>query len=160
MGYGFVYILANESMPGLVKIGKTKRMPTERSLELFTTGVPQPFVVKFAMFTSNMNSLESDVHDELSDHRVSLSREFFRIDVDEAIGRLISVFLYSSFDAEVVYSDYALDGGNIARYMSESGCCPPDVVQVIDMFTEDEWKAAYKRLVDRREMRRKSKEAS
>lgn len=158
MGCGFVYILVNEAMPGLVKIGKTKRMPTERSIELFTTGVPQPFVVKFALFTGDMNRLESDIHYELSDCRVSSSREFFRIGEDEAIKSLIGVFLMD-FDSEIVYSDYVMDRGNLARYRHESGCYPPDVVQVIDMFTPEEWKSAYQRLLKKRESR-KSKEAS
>ena len=30
MGQGFVYVMANESMPGLLKIGKTSRHPNER----------------------------------------------------------------------------------------------------------------------------------
>ena len=36
---GFLYVLENDSMPGLLKIGKTSRSPHERAGELFTTGV-------------------------------------------------------------------------------------------------------------------------
>ena len=38
-----VYILSNEFMPDLVKIGYTSRNPSKRISELFTTSVPGEF---------------------------------------------------------------------------------------------------------------------
>jgi hypothetical protein len=44
---GFVYILSNKKMPGLVKIGCTTRPVVERTAELNSmTGVPAPFVLE------------------------------------------------------------------------------------------------------------------
>ena len=41
---GIVYVLSNEAMPGLVKIGLTQRSELEVRLnELYSTGVPLPF---------------------------------------------------------------------------------------------------------------------
>ena len=41
---GYVYILSNEAMSGLYKIGVTSREDLDRRMkELFTTGVPFPF---------------------------------------------------------------------------------------------------------------------
>ena len=41
---GIVYVLTNESMPGLVKIGMTDDTdPSARMGQLFSTGVPLPF---------------------------------------------------------------------------------------------------------------------
>ena len=41
---GIVYLLTNECMPGIVKIGMTSRADMDNRLkELYTTGVPQPF---------------------------------------------------------------------------------------------------------------------
>ena len=41
---GYVYILSNISMPGLLKIGMTRLDPTKRVKELSSsTGVPTPF---------------------------------------------------------------------------------------------------------------------
>ena len=39
---GFVYVLINESMPDLVKIGLTTWLPEDRSKQLFTTGGHDP----------------------------------------------------------------------------------------------------------------------
>src|SRR3954466_7359261 len=45
---GFVYILINPSLPGLVKIGKTTRSSESRAMELSApTGLPTPFIVAF-----------------------------------------------------------------------------------------------------------------
>jgi len=42
----FIYILENNSMPGLIKIGRTDRSVSERVSELSShTGVPTEFVV-------------------------------------------------------------------------------------------------------------------
>ena len=46
---GFVYILTNECMPGLVKIGSTQQDPVERARTLSNTSVPFPFNVAFAV---------------------------------------------------------------------------------------------------------------
>lgn len=41
---GIVYVLSNEAMPGLIKIGLTKRDELEARLnELYSIGVPLPF---------------------------------------------------------------------------------------------------------------------
>ena len=43
-----VYILTNEAMPGLVKIGRTNGALAVRIKQLFQTGVPLPFELFFA----------------------------------------------------------------------------------------------------------------
>jgi len=46
---GIVYVLSNEAMPGLIKIGLTKRDELEARLnELYSTGVPLPFTCEYA----------------------------------------------------------------------------------------------------------------
>ena len=42
---GYVYVMSNVAMPGLYKIGCTSRNPYERASDLYSTGVPAPFVV-------------------------------------------------------------------------------------------------------------------
>jgi len=42
---GFVYVLSNVSMPEILKIGKSKRHPSQRAIELFSSGVATPFKV-------------------------------------------------------------------------------------------------------------------
>ena len=82
---GYVYILVNASMPGLVKIGKTERTVDQRTSELFTTGVPEPFEIAFMLSSEAYERLESEIHKGLAEYRVSLQREFFRFPVDGAI---------------------------------------------------------------------------
>lgn len=43
---GYVYIISNESFPDLLKIGFTKNSPHYRAQELYTTGLPKPFIVE------------------------------------------------------------------------------------------------------------------
>ena len=81
---GYVYILTNEHMPGLVKIGRTTTDPESRAAQLYQTGVPSPFSVRESQFSPDCAQLESAVHKELDGCRVSGAREFFRIDPDEA----------------------------------------------------------------------------
>jgi hypothetical protein len=85
MAKGFLYILSNEAMPGLLKIGYSVKVPTERVAELFTTGVPEPFELAYYCLVEDAHKLEAQVHRDLHTKRHRLGREFFRIELDEAI---------------------------------------------------------------------------
>ena len=90
MNPGYVYILTNPSMPGLVKVGRTSRDVDLRAEELWRhTGVPTPFDVYAREKTCDCIQLEAFIHGDLRKHRLSKSREFFRIDPDEAQKRLM-----------------------------------------------------------------------
>lgn len=85
---GYVYVMINSSIDGLVKIGKTTRDPNERAKELSSaTGVPTPFVVVFYKEFADCDMAESQIHQFLEDAgcRISDNREFFRVPVKEAI---------------------------------------------------------------------------
>ena len=81
---GFVYVFVNQSMPGLVKIGKTMHHPEARATQLQSTGVATPFVVAYFIQTNQMSFVEKAVHKQLARYRVSKRREFFRIDAQTA----------------------------------------------------------------------------
>ena len=54
-----VYILVNEYMPGLVKIGKTTRSDVRiRMKELYSTGVPIQFECAYAVEVDNCSMVE------------------------------------------------------------------------------------------------------
>jgi hypothetical protein len=92
MSAGYIYVLVNSSMPGLVKVGKTTRDPTARVSELSgATGVATPFVLAFKQFFDDCDTAEFQVHYALEarGHRVSTGREFFRADSDEIIHLVI-----------------------------------------------------------------------
>lgn len=87
----YIYILTNESMEGLVKIGMTERKPSERARELSTTGVPTPFNVEAFWKVPeglSLKQMERKCHNELSEYRLHNNREFFRIPKKDAIAKL------------------------------------------------------------------------
>lgn len=83
---GYVYVLSNPSMPGIVKIGRTFRDPRARAAELSgATGVPMPFKIEATVSTWNCVWLEKLVHIDLRRRRVNANREFFRCTIEEAL---------------------------------------------------------------------------
>ena len=82
---GVVYVIANPAMPGLVKIGQTTNIITNRMNELNTTGVPFPFDCLFACEVDDCKLVENSLHKAFYPNRINPKREFFEIDPDQAI---------------------------------------------------------------------------
>jgi len=80
MAKGYVYILTNECMLGLVKIGRTVNPVEFRAEQLFTSGVPAPFKVYGEYLCPDCVRGEADAHTSLAAFRVSPMREFFTCD--------------------------------------------------------------------------------
>ena len=80
---GFVYVLTNESFPGLVKIGMTTQSSVEKRVRQLSTGVPTPFVVAYKASVPNPKHTERVLHSVFDDCRVTEGREFFRVSVKE-----------------------------------------------------------------------------
>ncbi|HEX5337321.1 MAG TPA: GIY-YIG nuclease family protein [Gallionella sp.] len=91
MNPGYVYVLINPSMPGLVKIGCTQRDSRARARKLYTTSVPTPFDVAFEVFSDDHEALEDQMHAQLSAFRPNGDREFFRYPLKDAINLLIQL---------------------------------------------------------------------
>ena len=84
-GDQWVYVLENDSQPGLLKIGYTKLTPDDRAKQISNaTGVPLPYKVAWAYRCFNGELLEGEVHHALRKYRVNNQREFFQIGLDEA----------------------------------------------------------------------------
>lgn len=77
---GIVYVLKNEAMPGVVKIGLTEADVENRILSLDNTSVPLPFECYYAARIDDAAKVEKALHTAFDDHRVRKSREFFEID--------------------------------------------------------------------------------
>lgn len=76
---GWIYILSNPCMPGLLKIGMTTNSPHMRAKDLSSsTGVPERFVVEAAYFSDDPRGDEAAIHSALNVHRINDSREFFK----------------------------------------------------------------------------------
>ena len=83
---GWVYVLTNEAMPGIVKVGHTMNDPAIRAEELSSdTGVPLPFVVAYKALVVNPKQIELKVHGKLHSKRLNNRREFFKCEPFEAI---------------------------------------------------------------------------
>ena len=85
---GYVYVLVNSSLPGLVKVGKTTRLPSERAGELSAvTGVPTPFIVAFERPFADCSEAEAFVHTRLERMglREAKNREFLRATTPDVI---------------------------------------------------------------------------
>lgn len=82
---GYVYILSNPAMEGLLKIGRSKSGAQVRMRQLESTGVPLPFELVFEVYCHDCVMAERDAHDSLSEFRENYRREFFRVDEYEAV---------------------------------------------------------------------------
>jgi len=78
-----VYVLTNEAMDGLVKIGRTSNSVEQRIKELDNTSVPLPLQCFYAGEVEDSAFVEAHLHQAFSDKRVRGNREFFRIDPNQ-----------------------------------------------------------------------------
>lgn len=155
---GYVYILTNSAMPGLVKIGRTSRDVDLRASELWQTGVPQKFEVFWTFKTPDCVQLEAYAHADLSKYRVSKLREFFRIDPIKAQDR-IKVWagfqatdwvedVFTGFTA-VHYSEASATMG-IQDLAAETGQTPFLVSCALEMVTASELAPAIERALEKK----------
>jgi hypothetical protein len=89
---GWVYLLVNASIPGLVKVGQTTGLPKMRAAELSRhTGVATPFVLVFEQAFADCVAAERDVHAILDrcGMRYKPNREFFFGPIPEIIQLLL-----------------------------------------------------------------------
>lgn len=80
---GWVYILSNEYMPDVYKVGMTTLSPEERASQISQgTGIPFPFKVYSAYYSDDPRSHEAEIHEYLSRYRISNNREFFHCPIE------------------------------------------------------------------------------
>ncbi|MEV1159306.1 GIY-YIG nuclease family protein [Micromonospora chokoriensis] len=99
---GVIYILANQYMPGLLKIGQTTRDLETRAREISrATGVPADFDIVYDEIVSDAGAAEAAIHAQLATARVNKLREFFRLDTRSAIKAVQQVCKDFAVDEEV-----------------------------------------------------------
>ena len=90
---GWLYVISSPSLPGLVKIGCTRRLnPALRVRELSSSSLPEPYHAHCFVFSDDCFELENNVHKYFDKERVNPDREFFRIEPKEAIDVLKEIF--------------------------------------------------------------------
>jgi hypothetical protein len=92
--YGYIYVLDNIGLIGLVKIGYTCGSAFGRAKQLSTTSVPYPFRVRYLARVRKPERVEKEVHALLDDKRVNNSREFFEVSIEQAIDAIESIATY------------------------------------------------------------------
>lgn len=159
MSKGYVYVLSNPLMPGLVKIGKTTRDVNSRAGELYQTGVPAPFKVEHQVSTPDCHELERKIHKELGAHRVDPGREFFEMDPKDAadfvdqelyqqVGDWLNEFLP---DHEAVHVDESVDPSSLHFLAHQMGGKIDVVIGALPYLRPEELRPAMQRR-ERREL--------
>ena len=83
---GIVYVLTNEAMPNLVKIGRTTDSVEKRIAELSApSGVPLFFECHFAAEVQDAARIEKTLHQLFSECRENPKREFFRLEPEKVV---------------------------------------------------------------------------
>ena len=80
---GWVYIITNKSMPGLVKVGYSTKDPLLRAEELNHTGSPHPYEVVYDVLVMDPHQIEQQVHKLLGEKNEG--KEWFNCLISEAI---------------------------------------------------------------------------
>ncbi len=81
-----VYVLTNEAMPGLIKIGLTADSVESRLTALSSsTGVPLAFECYFAAEVGDGARIEKTLHQLFAESRINPRREFFRLDPEKVV---------------------------------------------------------------------------
>ncbi|MDR4507798.1 MAG: GIY-YIG nuclease family protein [Candidatus Brocadiaceae bacterium] len=80
---GWVYIISNKGMPGLIKVGYSMQDPKIRAQQMNNEGVPHPHIVDYEILIENPKLIEKKVHRALL--KFHEGKEWFRCSCEEAI---------------------------------------------------------------------------
>ena len=86
---GWVYVIVNRSMPGLVKVGFTLKDPELRAQELSHSGAPHPYLVEYEALVDEPRGVEQAAHSQL--RSVREGKEWFRCSPEEAVATIKEV---------------------------------------------------------------------
>jgi hypothetical protein len=148
---GYIYILSNPAMPGILKIGRSNRGGSVRAAECYTgaTGVPSPFVLEFEISTKQPRHDESRVHSMLDAYRVNGKREFFAVDLGQAVKTVADVAL--RFNLSVRNSSETIEIECLKDVAASAGIDFSEIAGLITNLSADEWADLRKRSTSRYE---------
>lgn len=153
MSKGFVYLLTNDEIPGVVKIGMTTQSSEYRAAQLNTTGVPGRWEVSADWATPDCRQLEAAAHRALGVFRISDDREFFRCPTLDALRTItdlhreqIEEWLEEFLPDHVpVECDEYVDCATVYRNAADPNLLLPEVPHVLMMLSADELAPAIRR---------------
>ncbi|WP_338638838.1 GIY-YIG nuclease family protein [Burkholderia pyrrocinia] len=82
---GYVYVMTNKSVRGLVKIGKTKHPPHQRAKGLDRAQLPYSYEVRHFVRVPDPHRVEKEVQARLAEFRETRGHEWFRCSIEDAI---------------------------------------------------------------------------
>ena len=100
---GSVYILENQKMPGLIKVGRTRGLASKVARRLTrNTGISEPFQVAYEVRCEDADELKQEFCRELQEYRRP-GRQFYEYPVENAIWILETFhFPYLSIEAAIL----------------------------------------------------------
>lgn len=110
---GFIYVLKNPSLKGMVKIVASTKYSNEICRELSSTStIPTPFNIVYSKPSMNPFKAVSLVHAILDEYRVYKNSDFFNVDVDPTIDLIddIEDRLNKNYDVSSSKGRYAAVG--------------------------------------------------
>ena len=109
---GWVYVIENPSLDGMMKIGVTRRLdPMDRVNELGSASVPFKFGVHSIIFSEDAFKLEHDLHMAFDNYRVNKvnkQKEFFAVTLDMVKEEVLKHNPTATFIDNVVVDEYEL----------------------------------------------------
>lgn len=109
---GYVYIISNPSLKGMLKIGTTRRLdPMVRVEELASASVPFKFAVHSFIFAEDAFALEHTLHmafDNKRVNKINRKKEFFNVSLDEVKEEVFKYNPNAEFIDEAIVEDYVL----------------------------------------------------
>lgn len=140
---GWIYVLGNEAMPGLYKIGMTTNSPEKRAAELSNgSGVPKKFYVEKAFMSDAPAHHEREIHRLLARYRINDGREFFKCTLQKILSICESVI--PDGDAECVND--LIDRYNLITFENFKNLKPEDVISQLGVTHFGDSEAALIRL--------------
>lgn len=100
---GWIYIISNKAMPGLIKVGYSLKDPIGRAAEL-GTGSPYPYTVEYEALVDHPKKIEKNTHNLLA--FVRAGKEWFECDTSTALKAIKTVCSDSKIYFENKYNNY------------------------------------------------------
>ena len=144
---GFVYVMSNPLMPGLVKVGMTEKMPHLRAAEISAhEGLPTQMRVEYyALVSGSPRSVERGAHRELSHSHAG--KEWFKCDCAIAIAAVKTVAKdslqherYVAAEravAEAAFGKQQQEKAEVTRKLAEAECVRHAHEETIAMLLRD-----------------------
>lgn len=96
-----IYVLENDAMPGMLKIGRTKDLEARVASLSAKSAIPLPFRCLYAAQVEDASFVEHRLHTAFSTHRVSPRREFFRVPIESVVAAIQLVSIRTVAEANI-----------------------------------------------------------